>query len=605
MCLYCGQILKIDIGRQATEILEMREELLIKLIGGKGIGAFLLNKMLPKQIDPISEKNILVFASGPLNNTRTPLASKIGVFFKSPLTKAYGESYVGGKIPIYPKSIGYDAIVLTGRAKKPTYIIINEENVEFRDARDLWGLTIIETDDALKKEHGKKATIACIGPAGENKVLFSCIGVDKWRQAGRCGGGAVMGSKNLKAIVFIGDLKTMEPRKVDEFNEIINSVLEKIRQKRRVRMMREYGTPLMATLANEMGFFPTKYWSQGRLEGWENISAEEIRKILLSPKACYACPIACGRHVRINTQWGSVEMDGPEYETLYALGGIFGITNLNGIVYLNYLADAYGMDTITLGNVLGFMVEASKRGKVDIRIEYGDIKSAIDIIKMIAYRRGIGNIFADGVAAAARRLDLEDIAIHVKGLEPAGYDPRVLKGMSIAYSTSPRGACHLRTMAYIIDIRRISGEPSILSEEKIRKIVEFEDWMTSFDCLILCKFGRDIFDMETMWRLFIAATGAEISISEYVENLKTVTLMTRYFNEREGFARSNDTLPKRFFEEPIKVNNKVFRLSKQEYVEALDMYYQVRGIDKKGKIMPRIGEKIERILSTPLVRKNS
>ncbi|MEX0567768.1 MAG: aldehyde ferredoxin oxidoreductase family protein [Candidatus Njordarchaeota archaeon] len=602
---YCGQILKIDVSRQATEILKLREELLIRLIGGKGIGAYLLNKMVPKQIDPLSKANLLIFAAGPLNNTLTPLASKIGIFFKSPLTRAYGESYVGGTMPMYPKSVGYDAIIITGKAKNPTYIVIDRESVEFRGARDLWGLTIIETDDTLKREYGKKATVACIGPAGENKVLFSCIGVDKWRQAGRCGGGAVMGSKNLKAIVFIGGPKIMEPKRRDKFNELVNKVIEKVRQKRGVKNMREYGTPLMATLANEMGFFPTKYWSQGRLDGWENISAEKIKNILLSLKACYGCPIACGRYVKINTAWGSVEMDGPEYETLYALGGIFGVTKLENLIYLNYLADAYGVDTITLGNVLGFVVEASRREKVNIEIDYGDISVAIDLIKMIAYRNDIGDILADGVALAAKKLGLEDIAIHVKGLEPAGYDPRVLKGMSIAFGTSPRGACHLRSMAYIIDIRKLAGEPNVLSEEKIRKIVEFEDWMTSFDCLILCKFGRDIFDMELMWGLYVAVTGLEIKMSEYVENLKMVTLMTRYFNEREGFTKGDDILPKRFFEESIKINNEEFKLSEQEYMDALSMYYKMRGINEEGKIMHDVKDRIENLLSHGIGDKDS
>ena len=585
----------VKLERRKTETITLKDTLAARLVGGRGFGAYYLTKYVQGGIDPYSPRNVLVLASGPLNNTRTPLASKLGFFFKSPLTNAFGESYVGGSIPRFPKAAGYDVVIIVGKAEKPTYLVIGDESVEFRDASDLWGRTTIETDDILKREYGEKSSIACIGPAGENLVRFACICVDKWRQAGRCGGGAVMGSKKLKAIVFIGDEETSVADE-EKFRELLDEISSRIAVSKSVRGMRKYGTSSMAALANEMGFFPTMYWSRGRLDGWENIGPEAIREVLIHPHPCWNCPIACGRYVKIRTRWGEVEMDGPEYETIFALGGLFGLNNLEGLLYLNYLADAFGLDTITLGNILGFAVEASKRNSLPMRISYGDVESAIELIKLIVERKGVGAILSEGVAIASRRIGLENLSVHVKGLEPAGYDPRVLKGMSIAYAVSPRGACHLRAMAYIIDIRRLAGEPDIIEEKKVMKIVEFEDWMTSFDSLILCKFGRDIFDFELMHKFYVAVTGLRVGIKEYRASMRRILLLVRFFNEREGLDRSNDSLPQRFFAEPIETEHGKYVLDRKEFNDALDRYYRLRGLTSDGRLIDEDRREIMRML---------
>jgi len=591
---YAGRILEVDLKRRSINVLTLKESITRKLIGGRGLGTYLLLKMLPAGIDPLSGENVIVVASGPLNNTRIPMASKLGFFFKSPLTGGYGESYVGGGIPRYPKASGYDAVIIKGSSQKPTYILISEDGVEFVDASELWGLTTIETDDILRRECGAGAGIACIGPAGENMVRFACICVDKWRQAGRCGGGAVMGAKKLKAIVMVGKNET--PVKSEEaLGEMLSVIMDKIKNSRGVKHMRKYGTSSMAALANEMGFFPTMYWRYGRLDGWEGIGPEAVRSILVSPKACWNCPVACGRYVSVDTKWGKIEMDGPEYETIYAIGGLFGVRDIADLIYINYLADIYGIDTITLGNVLGFAVEASRRGKIPA-IDFGDVEKAVELIKSIAYRNGVGSILAEGVMRAAERLGLSDIAIHVKGLEPAGYDPRVLKSMSLAYAVSPRGACHLRSMAYIIDIRKLAGDPDYMGEDKIRKIIEFEDWMTSFDCLILCKFGRDIFNLEIMWRLFTSVTGINISYSSYIGNLRTILMIVRYFNEREGISGKYDVLPDRMFREQITTKAGPRRISREDFKIWLRKYYRLRGMLDDGSLSDENRRLVEELI---------
>ena len=581
---YMGKVLFLDLSKKKLREERFGAEFAKKYIGGKGFGAYYLNKLVDKQVNALDPENPLILANGPLNGTRIPLTSKAGFFFKSPLTGGYGESIVGGSIPRYPKWVGYDAIILTGRAEKPTILLITDEGVEFRDGRDLWGKDIEYVDNELRKEFGKKSTIAAIGPAGENLVKFAVIGVDKWRQAARTGGGAVMGSKKLKAIVFVSDDNWVNEANPAELRELLSEIIRIRNETAGVKSLNTYGTSAMATLANEMGFFPTHYWRKGYFEWWEDIGADSIRKVLKRNYACWNCFIACGRYISIDTSHGHVEIDGPEYETVYALGGLIGVKNLGDLAYLNYLADIYGLDTITLGNVLGFAVEASKKGKIDIKLDYNNVEKFIELMKMITYREGIGGILAEGVAKAANMLGLEDIAIHVKGLEPAGYDPRTLKGMSIGYAISPRGACHLRVMAYYVDIKGLAGPPDELSERKVLKLIEFEDFMTAFDSLMLCKFGRDIFKFDMMWKLYNAVTGLDVKFSEFRKALERVTLLTRLFNEKHGFNRHHDYLPERFFKEGFIHNGKEHKLSKEEFEKALNLYYRYRGISESGVI---------------------
>lgn len=581
---YTGKIAVINLKEKRVEELFLEDEIAQKFIGGRGLGAYLLYQYRQNNIDPFSMKNPLIIASGPLNGTKTPLASKIGFFFYSPQTGFFGESYVGGSMPKYPKWIGYDAIIIKNGFDTPGLIIMTEEGVEFRNAKELWGLGSVKTDEILRKEFGKKATVVSIGPAGENQVRFASINVDRWRQAGRTGGGAVMGVKKIKAMVFISEENWLDSAEPNKFQDLLSNVLEKFRTDEGVKRLREYGTSAMATLANNMGFFPSLYWNYGFLEKWEDISADKVKEILIRPQPCWMCPIACGRMVKIETKWGQLEMDGPEYETIYAIGGVAGVTNLAGLLYLNYLADDLGIDTISLGNVLGFAVEAYKRNKIDFDVDFGQVEAMAELAKKIAYREGIGDILADGVAKAAKKLGLEDIAIHVKGLEPAGYDPRRLKGMILGYASSPRGACHLRMMAYYVDLKKLGGEPEEVSERKVRTLIEFEDFMTAFDSMILCKFGRSIFTIDVMWEFYNAVTGANMSQKEFRRALERIRVLIQMINVNRGLTKEHETLPERFTKEKIEdPNGNSYGIDASEIDYMVSTYYQLRGFDKNGK----------------------
>lgn len=592
MDVYNYKVAVLNVNQCNLEFLRIGEEIYRKLIGGKGLGAYLLYKHLKPKTGPFDASAPIILAAGPLNNSRYPLTSKVGFFFKSPMTGGYGESYVGGSLPKYPKAIGYDAIVIIGKAKEPTTIVFSGDGINFVDAKDLWGLGIVDTTRELKKYYGKRATVVAIGPAAENLVRFSCIGIDNWRQAGRSGGGAVLGAKKIKALVFIGGEDYYEPKDKDAFDTVFHEVLDRIKNYRGKDYFRNFGTSAMSDMANEMGFFPSYYWSKGNVENPERLSSHAVRELLKHPHPCWNCPFACGRLISFEWEGREIEMDGLEYETLYALGGLIGVENIRAVAYLNYLADDLGLDVISLGNIIGFTIEAAKRGKIHLNIDYGNMDSIVHLIKMIAYKEGIGALLAEGVARVADALELDDIAIHVKGLEPAGYDPRVLKTMSLAYATSPRGACHLRAMGYIIDIRKLAGPPSVLDEKKVYKMAEFEEWMVAFDSLIICKFARDIYDFEFLVKMFNAATGWDLSVGEFRDSMRRIVLLTRLVNEREGFSKHDDFLPKRFFSETLVARNKEAHLTEKEFAKALELYYEIRGIDKKsGLIKPETLEK--------------
>jgi len=370
--------------------------------------------------------------------------------------------------------------------------------------------------------------------------------------------------------------------------------MEEFRTNKSVMRLREYGTAGMTITANTMNFFPTRYWSQGYFERWEEIGPDAIKSVLKRPSPCWMCPIACGRLVEIDTKWGKIEMDGPEYETIYALGGLIGISDLRELVYLNYLADDLGMDTISLGNVIGFAIEASKRGKIKMSLDYGDIEGIVGLVNDIAFRRNYGNLLAEGVAEVARELKLEDLAVHVKKLEPAGYDPRRLKGMILGYATSPRGACHLRMMAYYVDIRGLGGDPQEVSMRKIQKLVEFGDFMTAYDSMILCKFGRSIYTLDLIWKLYNTFTGADMDLSDFKNSLANIRTLVQYINLKANTIIKMDILPKRFLEESIRdQNGNVYKITKEEVEFMISRYYELRGFDKEGRPKSRLSDIID------------
>ena len=570
------KILRINLKDKTYKAEKVDDDIYKKYLGGKGLATYLLLKEKVYEVEPLSSKNKIIFAIGSITDTQIHGSSRYGVFTKSPQTGIYSESYSGGDVAQYISKTGFDAIIIEEKSDEPIFLEINEDKVNFHSAKDLWGRGTYETEDLLRDRFGKNSGIVTIGQAGENLVKFAVIENNYWRSAGRTGVGTVLGSKNVKAIVFHGN-KVREVYSEEGIKEFTKKILEKAKDDTGVKAYKNFGTPMLVAINNSIKAFPSKYWHQGTFEGWEKISADTMREILNpKPKACPKCFMACGKlsEVKDGPHKG-LKIEGPEYETIYAFGGLCLIDDLREIAYLNDLCDNYGIDTITAGNLVAFTMEASELGKIDYKISYGDAKKAAELIEMIVFRKGIGDTLAEGIKFSAKKWDMEDTAIHVKGLEPAGYEPRVLKGMSLAYATSDRGACHLRATFYKAELAGLIDKDQI--EGKAELFIDFEDRLTIHDCLIVCRFYRDLYMWDELAEIIYITTGLKLDKDGLKKLASNVVNLTRNFNTKCGITSKDDTIPERFFKEPI--NNGETFIKKEEFEKMLSDYYRLRGWD--------------------------
>ncbi|MBW1728617.1 MAG: aldehyde ferredoxin oxidoreductase family protein [Deltaproteobacteria bacterium] len=586
---FYGRFLKVDLTHSTYDIATLPESVLLKYLGGKGLASYLLYSLNPEGVDPLSPDNCLIFATGPVTNSLIWGSSRYGVYTKSPQTGFYSESYAGGKVPEAMDSTGFDAIVFTGKNRHPAVIVIEPEGVEFHDAADIWGMDTYETENTVNETFGKGATksgAVVIGPAGENLVRFAVIENDYWRSAGRTGVGTVMGSKNLKAIVFKGNKKRplFDEKRVRTFSK---ELAAESKNNPVVQAYKKMGTPMMVESVNKIKAFPTRYWSEGFFDKWKNISAEALHnQCNVQPRACAKCFIACGRMTMVqNGRHAGLKIEGPEYETIFAFGGLCMIDGIEEIAYLNDICDRLGMDTISAGNLCGFTIEAAKRKKIDFRIEYGDVDAIAGLLKKIATRQGIGDVLARGIIHAAQTWNMEDMAVHVKGLELPGYDPRVLKGSGLAFATADRGACHLRATFHNPEIKGMIA-PEII-KGKAELLIDFEDRLTLMDTFILCRFYRDMYPWERLGEMVEMTTGLKQDKASLRKRAADISTLIRWFNIREGLKPEDDNLPKRFYKEMLKTGHSI---KKQELQTMLQDYYNLRGWHKNGfpEIVPNV-----------------
>lgn len=581
-----GHVLVADLSRRSFEIRELDAGLLSGVLGGKGLGTALLAELAPQGVDPLAPENPVIFAVGPVTDTRIPGSCRYGLYAKSPLTGIYAESYSGGKLAEKISRTGFDAVVLTGASDTPVYVEVTEGGVRFHDARQLWGRDVYETERTLLDAYGgsKNAGAAVIGPAGERKVRFAIVANDLWRCAGRTGIGAVMGAKNVKAVVFRGN-RSRPCADPDGINAFAKRITAERKDDPATQAYRNFGTPMMVALLNKVGGFPARYWHQGRKEHWEKISAEAMQdECAVRPKACPRCFMACGKLTEVTKgRHKGLRIEGPEYETIYAFGGLCLIDSIEEIAYLNDICDRLGLDTITGGNLVALAMEAKDRGTVPEAPSYGDVDGAARLLHDIAARRGLGEVLAEGVRHAAAEWGLEDLAVHVKGMEPAGYDPRALKGMALAYATSDRGACHLRATFYKPEL---SGQiPPDQVEGKAKLFVDYEDRLTFFDTLVLCRFFRDFYQWPELAEMVRLTTGLDVDEAAARTIARRVTDEVRRFNLREGLTKEDDWMPERIFDEPLPETGAA--ITRDELEKLRSDYYALRGWDQEGR--PRGG----------------
>lgn len=590
---YAGKIIRVDLSKSVVEIEAPDEKFASNYIGGKGFGAKILFEETGPSIGPYDPANLLIFATGPVNGAALSGAAKFCAIFKSPLTGIWGESQCSGYFAPELKHAGYDMIIVRGKSEKPVYLCIEDEEIDIINAAHLWGKDTFETEDVVKKDHGEKFQVLSIGPAGENLVRYAIIDHDKGREFGRCGAGAVMGSKKLKAVTVrgTGSVEIARPEELKDFREELN---EKIKE--RLTSLREYGTPNMMVLTNTTGTLPTRNWTEGKFDGFEEINAEAMKKrIMKRSKACYACAVACRKMSKVETgPYAGTEVEGPEYETLFALGSLCGNDSIESIAKANEVCDRLGIDTISAGNVLAFAMECYERGIITkqdtggAELTFGNHEGTIATLKRIAYREGFGNVLAEGVREAAQSIGkgAERLAVHVKGLEPAGYDPRGLKGIALAYAVSCRGACHLRHLAYRPNLTGLypfgEGKIDRLSYEgQAQMVTDLENFHVLVDSMVLCKFvclpavGPILWD--ELAKLYSIVTGVNAGKKNLLTRAERIVNLVKEFNMREGMSRKDDALPERFMKNSVEGQV----VEKERFDEMLNQYYELRGWNKK------------------------
>ena len=571
---FYNRALHINLSQGSFEGESFSDEIYQKYLGGKGLATYLLLNNTEAGVDPLSEGNVLIFAIGPATDTKVWGSSRHGVFTKSPLTGLYAESYSGGSVAEPISRTGYDAVVIKGASKNPIYLEISNEGVMFHNASHIWGKDTYETEDILRREVGvKNAGIAVIGPAGENLVRFACIENNYWRSAGRTGVGAVMGAKKIKGIAFHGNREKKVARP-DLLKKFWDEMREIGKEDPGAKKYRDLGTLQMIPLMNKTGAFPTKYWHSGTYDKWQNLTMEALReKCKVRAHACPKCFMACGNLTEVLEGRHKGLKQEVDYENVGSFGGLCLIDDIVEVVYLDDICDRLGMDTITTGNLCGFTIEASHRRDIGERIEYGDVDSIATLLNKMARKEGIGATLAEGIKHASKEWGLEDLAIHVKGLEPACYDPRVLKGMGLTYATSDRGACHLRATFYKAELSGMMSPDQV--EGKAEMLIDFEDRHTLFDSLIICRFFRELYPWEKISTIINATTGIELDKEQLQKMASNITNKAREFNLREGMKKMDETLPRRFSEEKLEDSGKV--LPKAEFDKMLSDYYKIKG----------------------------
>ena len=586
---YTEKILNIDLNTQTvkTEKTDLNDAK--DFIGAKGLGAKILFDRLPKKTDPLSSKNILMFTTGPITGTSVQTSGRGTVVTKSPQTGLFLDSHFGGFFAAEMKKAGWDIIIVNGRSEKPIYLVINNDSIEFKDAKELMGKECFEVHNLLQNKE-KKVRTAVIGPAGENLVKFSAITFDGHRHAGRGGAGAVMGSKNLKAITITGSNK-IPLHDSEGFTNKSKEVLKRIQENDFVPKRRKFGTPYWVKVINDEGFIPTRNYQEGEFEYGKEIDAESMQKRIVDKGgACFNCVIACWNKSSIkNGPYKGISLVGPEYETIALMGSNLGMRSIEDIAYLNSRCNELGMDTISLGGVLGFAVEAYEKGivaKKDLNnndIGWGKTKELARLIEDIAYRKGkIPDTLAEGVKVAADKLgkNSNDFAVHVKGLEIPGYDPRGTFGMAIAYATSDRGACHQRAWTVKAEL----SDPNLQRfsfKEKAKIVKEVQDSIAAFFSLVFCDFAPISIDhCVELWNL---ATGFNHTTETYLRAGERIWNLIRLFNLREGLDPADDNLPNRLFKESFsKGNAKGVLIKKEDFEKSLKEYYALRGWNEKG-----------------------
>jgi aldehyde:ferredoxin oxidoreductase len=590
-----GKVLRVDLINRRVLEEKLDEKTARDYIGGRGLGIYYLNKEVNPRCDPFSPENMLIMATGPLTGTTVPTGARYMVMTKSPLTGALTCSNSGGQFPKELKWAGVDAILITGRSPEPVYLLIDKDKTEIRPAEHLWGKPVPQTTEILQNETDLKARVACIGPAGEKRVLFASIMNEKDRAAGRGGVGAVMGSKNLKAVVVRGNSPVPIADK-KRFREIQNRIVPPFTKTLKDSPLRKHGTIGVVTpITQSKGVLPTKNFQKGTFENWEAITGQTLTlKYLQKNRACWACPIACGRVTKVDEPGFEGSGEGPEYETGFALGSMCLIDNLAAITKANYLCNELGLDTMSMGVTIACAMELFERGYLSEQraggpVLWGDAKRLVDLVRMTGFREGFGDEMAEGSFRLAQRYGHPELAMVSKRMELPGYDPRGLQGEGLNYATSPIGGSHCRGhIAY----SELMGFPQAVdpyeSKGKGKLVKLWQDVTCLIDSAGICLFFtvRNLLRPELELKpdgilaYLNAVTGVDYSLDELLKAGERTFNAERHFLIKAGFSRRDDSLPPRLTQEPLEDGPAAGLVCKLD--QMLDEYYRERGWTQDG-----------------------
>jgi aldehyde:ferredoxin oxidoreductase len=561
----------VDLTASSVRMEATDETLLTHFLGGRGLGARLLHSLTTQSTDPLGPDNPLIFTTGAFTGTVWPAASRYHVTFKSPLTGIYGYANAGGFWGAELARAGYDALVITGQASAPVYLAVTNDAITVQPAGDLWGGSTSETVSAITSKRGKGWRVASIGPAGERLVLMAAILNDRGRAAARCGGGAVMGSKRLKAVAVHADGFRVPG---DAFRAEAMAARDRLEADTRLDGLRQHGTPVLIAPKNAGGDLPARnhQWAQDPAAG--RLEAEALEKYKVRRVACFGCPVGCSRISSVPQGSLACELEGPEYESLDALGPMTGLTDPRAVLYANHRCNELGLDTISTGVAIAFAMECRQRGLLSderYSLNWGDVPSVLGLIESIAERDGLGDLLADGVRLAADALGhgSERYAMHVKGLELPRQEPRIAKGFGLGHAVSNRGADHLYALPTLDVAGNWEGARANFSEEMLPRLMDTADETYKPDMVVLgehlcavsdalgvCKFTTAetyCLGADDLARGLSALRGREVDGSDLMLAGERIVNLERMFNVRQGLSRADDRLPARFTAEPLNV----------------------------------------------------
>jgi aldehyde:ferredoxin oxidoreductase len=579
-----GSSLRVDLEKGKTSFNEYSTDFARKWIGGRGFAIKILWDELKPGIGPLSPDNILIFAVGPYTGFPAPNSGKMVIAAKSPLTNGYGDGNIGTRASPNMRKAGIDALIITGKAEYPSYLCIEENKSEIKDARDLWGLDSFEAEDILLDLHGEDSGILLIGPSGENLCHLATVVSQRGRAGGRPGMGAVMGSKNLKAVVIKGS-KDLPAANEDRITELGRGGFREIPNYDNYQFWKRQGTMATVAWCQNAGTLPTRNFSEGVFEDAEKIDGDTMEEMTIKQKGCPNCNMICG-NVILDTEEMESELD---YENVVMLGSNIGIGDLRQVATLNRMCDQLGLDTIGAGNVMGFAMEASEKGVIDLDLRFGDFENAKHFLRDIAFMEGLGATFGLGVKRAAKEIggNSGNWAMHVKGLECSAYDCHLCPGMSLSFGTSPIGAHHKD--AWVISWEISSGKRREYGPEKADKVIEFQRIRGGmFEILVGCRFPwiELGFELDHYPKYFEAITGIPMDLEDFWNLGDRIYALIRAFwvREYEGeWGREMDYPPARWFDEPLTEGAlKGAHLDRDKYDDLLQSYYDKRGWDERG-----------------------